>query len=164
MYYRYCPTVKSLLNVPLNHKSHLRFLSDAKCPFEIQNLLNVKKFLSPTEKHFGQKRKRKRNAELSQICGERSCWKMNSQNGIWKKTILQVGKKALRINLGLYRSGRDSDWEKPHLEIEWINLTHSWTECRTNLNWPFAWPNPQKKIDRILPNLPDLCKCKFLVN
>lgn len=57
MYYRYCPTVKSLLNVPLNHKSHLRFLSDAKCPFEIQNLLNVKTFLSPTEKILGQKRK-----------------------------------------------------------------------------------------------------------
>jgi hypothetical protein len=35
-----------------------------------------------------------------------------------KKTILQIGKKALRINLGLCRSGRDSDWEKPHLEIE----------------------------------------------
>ncbi len=59
MYYRYCPTVKSLLNVPLNHISHLRFLSDAKCPFEIQNLLNVKTFLSPTEKIFGQKKKKK---------------------------------------------------------------------------------------------------------
>jgi hypothetical protein len=122
MYYRYCPTVKSLLNVPLNHKSHLRFLSDAKCPFEIQNLLNVKTFLSPTEKIFIQKKKKKKN---KYNCGTQSDLRreklLKDEFAKWnkkKKTILQIGKKALRINLGLCRSGRDSDREKPHLEIE----------------------------------------------